>query len=225
MISGYFDCWNLHSLTLSLSPAQKPPRSLSSAFGQTQTKKFEIRVVPPLTTCPSTAPNWKLWSRFWHFTSSLILCLDPTPKLVISPTLVSFSRIRKQPPAHRPLLPLSSLPHPSPPLNVSAEALSSSFSNPATFFLDGGLLESGPDPSAPRSFFTTQTHSEPSPSHRRIAGGDVVRPVIDQLVRSPLPGCRTRSMAAVARATGETPRTARRKRSTSTKSSDGIGGR
>ena len=64
------------------------------------------------------APFWKLRSRFWHliyFTSSLVLGLRPTSKVLISTTLVFFSHIRNHSPPLRPLLPTPSLLHPSPP--------------------------------------------------------------------------------------------------------------
>ena len=77
--------------------------------------------------------------------------LRPTTKVLISPPLVLFSRIRKQTPPPRPLPPLHFLPHPSPPPQYKVRGLfSSSSSNPGCF-LPQTVADKRPKAPSPRS--------------------------------------------------------------------------
>ena len=128
-----------------------------------------MRWFPPITR-PSTAPAWKLRSRFGkkHFTSSLILGLRPTRKVLISPTLVFFSHVRKHHPPNRPFPPLTSLPNLSPP--PQRKVRSSLFVFLWFFLLSGCFLpqtvasqrpKSSPPPL--RSVFIPPTYPHPLP--------------------------------------------------------------
>ena len=75
-----------------------------------------MAVVPPHNSskhCLQLEVEEQIFSPL--FSSFLLLGLRPTRKVLISPTLVFCLQIRKHPPPLRPLLPLPSLPHPSPP--------------------------------------------------------------------------------------------------------------
>ena len=97
------------------------------------------------------------------FTSFLLLGLRPTRKVLIPPTLIFFSHVRKHPPPLRPLLPLPPLPHPSPP--PQRKVRGSLF----VFLQSGCLLPQTVDskrrkspPPAPRSYFTLSLTLLPS---------------------------------------------------------------
>ena len=83
---------------------------------KTGNESFVTALVPPHNSsqqCSSLEVEEQILAR--NFTSSITLGFRPPLKVLISPTLVFFSHVRKHPPPNRPFLPLTSLPHLSPP--------------------------------------------------------------------------------------------------------------
>ena len=131
---------------------------------KTGNESFVTALVPPHNSsqqCSSLEVEEQILAR--NFTSSITLGFRPPLKVLISPTLVFFSHLRKHTPPLRPLLPLPPLPHPSPP--PQRKVRGSLF----VFLQSGCLLPQTVDskrrkspPPAPRSYFTLSLTLLPS---------------------------------------------------------------